>query len=131
MTLQENMTLQDYRCLFRDPAVPLGPEKLELRRLVLKQAEAHPDTFNMTEWELSAGCRTTRCIAGWAQFFARGQVNQQEGSSFVETDAIRLLGLTEEEFFDVDEADDLFHLADTPAVDRLRYLARDPEGTEQ
>lgn len=125
---------------FRDPAVPLAPEQLELRKRVLKQIEYDPESYDMGDWERIywersySPCRTTRCIAGWAQYLARGEVNMRgtarRGIPDVTWDAIRLLGLTAAEF-GTDDPDDrwfgpaagLFYLDDEAALGRLRELA--------
>ena len=126
--------------VFRDPGTPLTFAQRELRQLVLKQVEAHPDTFDMDEWERRGACGTTRCIAGWAQFFGRGRVSWRTSlptaddptdycldGPFVENDAVELLGLTEDEFYvhsDYCGDDDLFHLDDEEALERLREITR-------
>jgi len=89
--------------IFRDPATPLSLEQRELRKQVYKQIDADPDTFDMSSWESSvdvtgARCGTTRCVAGWAQFFARGEVFPHDAVS-VKQDAITLLGLTHDEYY--------------------------------
>lgn len=124
--------------VFRDPSVPLGFEQLALRRQTYKQITAHPDTFNMSDWEQvfydlghvldENSCRTTRCIAGWGQFLARGEVTMASFTRpVVEVDAVALFGLTEEEYYGPgnehgDEDFALFYLPDDPAVERLREL---------
>lgn len=131
--------------IFRDPAVPLGSDELERRRQVYKQAVAHPDTFDMRDWETVAydlrdwpggtpSCRTTRCIAGWAQFFARGEVNSDDIlQPDVAADAVTVLALTEDEYFgpvNIDEDYALFYLPDDVALARLRELCYFGPGDE-
>jgi hypothetical protein len=111
---------------FRDPSVPLAPDQLELRRLVLKEIEAHPDTFDMDDWERAwrlryeGVCKTTRCLAGWAQYFARGAVNVNGVGTDV--DAAGLLGLTEKEYYEGTN-DGLFYTTEAFALVRMRQLA--------
>ena len=125
---------------YRDPEVPLAPEQLELRKRVLKEIENDPAAFSMSSWEANYHsfnlrtraydvCTTTRCIAGWAQFLARGRCTADDdgvSSEDLENDAIALLGLTEAEFDPPgnDQADDqLFYMNDDDALARLRELA--------
>lgn len=115
------------RSPFRDPLVPLAPEQLELRRLVLKQVDTHPDTFDMDNWEEEeyvgeTACKTTRCIAGWAQYFARGAVIYACDDRDVEVDGIKLLGLTRDEYA-VWGSKGLFYASNAAALERLRTLA--------
>jgi hypothetical protein len=121
---------------FRDPAVPLSPAQLELRVLVYEQALRDPGSFDMRDWERTpwslrwseSRCKTTRCVAGWAQFIRRGKVyedgNEELGIPPVDADATGLLGLTEDEYGgDAYGADGLFYLDDEDALERLRELA--------
>ena len=101
--------------LFRDRHTDLTEGQLELRKRVLHQVETEPETFCMLDWEIGGGCRTTRCIAGWAQFLARGEV-----TGTVEDDAIGLLGLTEAEYNPRGENCALFYLSNADALTRLR-----------
>jgi hypothetical protein len=123
--------------VFRDPAVPLSPEQLEMRKLVLKQALSSPETFWMGTWEATSMsgrfrpedgyCGTTRCVAGWAQFFARGAVYKDGDAGLgihrTGVDAVRLLGLTEREFYPNPDDAGLFYICEEEAVRRLRELA--------
>ena len=128
---------------FRPAATPLTPEQLELRKLVYKQASNHPGTFAMGWWEVhytadgkttwpntprEEVCNTTRCIAGWAQFLARGKVSEHN----VEYDAIRLLGISRAEWRMTGgtceehagaDVTGLFYATDTEALEALRKLA--------
>ena len=118
--------------LFRDRHTDLTEGQLLLRKQVLHQVETEPETFCMLDWEIGGGCRTTRCIAGWAQFLARGRCTVDDdgvSSKDVQDDAIALLGLTEAEFDPPgnNEADEqLFYLNDEDALTRLRQLCEDP-----
>lgn len=99
---------------FRDPFVPLSPEQAEYRRLVLKQVDTDPASFNMLWWERNqktyidlgyteeqaAACGTTRCLAGWAEYFANGEIGDSHWSDQDHAQAgIDILGLTEEEYY--------------------------------
>jgi hypothetical protein len=128
---------------FRDPSVPVTPEQLAMRKRVYQQVKQHPETFYMGCWEDIAReirgvqCNTTRCIGGWAQFFARGHVYQTadpyRAIPVVEEDAVVLMGLSEEEYGAavLDDDDGLFYLDDAEAVERLRILADEPEDSEE
>lgn len=126
------MEEDELRLAFRNPAVPLSPGQLKLRQQVLEQVEKHPDTFNMSDWEYTdTTCSTTRCVAGWAQYLARGKVTfgakdhrpERRGPQ-VELDAVGLLGLTEEEYYQRDH-DGLFYTSDSWALPWLRELAEE------
>jgi hypothetical protein len=124
---------------FRDPYVPLAPEQLELRKLTLKQIETDPDGFDMSQWEKQhfnmppfPFCRTTRCVAGWAQFLARGAVyeygvyeNSRQIIPPVDRDAIVLLGLTMVEYGsdDLEGTCGLFFMPGSEVLERMRELA--------
>jgi hypothetical protein len=121
--------------MFREPSTPLEPEQMAMRKQVLEQIELYPHSFDMTDWEFipeeyadPKTCHTTRCMAGWAQYFARGEVfefgNFVLGIPPVYEDAILLMGFTEAEFgYDPDHDENgLFYLSDTEAVQRLRQL---------
>jgi hypothetical protein len=113
---------------YRDPAVPLTEDQLLLRKKVLHQVETEPETFYMGDWEREGSCGTTRCIAGWAQFLARGQVcyfGNEQGLPDVEEDAIELLGLTENEYAgDPAAGSGLFYTSNDEALQQLRELAK-------
>ena len=114
--------------VFRNPDVPLTAEQAELRRLVLKQIETHPDTFWMGEWEYSDSiCGTTRCIDGWAQYLTHGKIEVIRDSNEVEVTGVRLLGLTEEEYYGGrprgSVVSGLFYLSDKRALQEMRRLA--------
>jgi hypothetical protein len=121
---------------FRDPSVPLTLEQLTLRKQVYKQISTDPETFFMNTWErlrsTGGACKTTRCVAGWAQFFVRGAVYEEGSEPLgippVDTDAIILLGLTEDEYDSIgcgyfDEG--LFYLDEDAALERMRQLAQE------
>lgn len=113
---------------FRPADVPLTAEQAELRRLVHKQVRTHPDTFDMEDWEFTLyplvrfpwdTCRTTRCIAGWAQYLARGRVS----SGTVVEDAVRLLGITKAEWEGREGDEELFWDDNGPRIlERLDAL---------
>lgn len=123
--------------MYRDPSTPLTTAQAMMRKKVYDQISNHPDEFDMAWWsrtntfvnpemEIEA-CGTTRCVAGWAQFFAKGEVDTYN----VKTDAIELMGLTREEYFDHDEEGyldvntALFHVNDSKAVAWMKRLAED------
>jgi hypothetical protein len=124
---------------FRDPAVPLTPDQLHLRKLAYKTIVADPEGFDISDWERHykhhIGCRTTRCIAGWGQYLARGAVyaygfscpGEPDYIPEVVEDAIALFGLTAVEYgSDLTDDDDdggLFYLPAPLALARLRELA--------
>jgi hypothetical protein len=123
--------------VFRDPSVPVTPEQMALRKRVYRQVKRHPETFYMGSWEEippanGTECNTTRCIGGWAQFFARGHVYQTADPArnipVVEEDAVILMGLSEEEYgcSDLNDDEGLFYLDDDEAVERMRVLAGEP-----
>lgn len=123
--LEEAREADRARVPFRMPWEPLTAEHLEARRQVLKQAENEPDSFAMGSWEdadavTKTGCTTTRCMAGWAQFFLRGEVDLWS----VERDAVRAMGLSEAEYYgdDTPWPGPLFYMSDESALDRLRRL---------
>jgi hypothetical protein len=104
----------------------------ELRALVLKQVENHPETFGMWTWiggncevreksngELLAGlqptttCGTTLCIAGYAQLFVDGKL----------TDNVMERA---EALLDLDEGQsNLFFLSNQGALEKLRDLVHE------
>ncbi len=115
---------------FRDPGTPLTPEQAELRRLVLKQVEADPAAFSMRDWESVqfrdfSGCGTTRCLEGWAEFFAYGEVDGIQSNSIHSATGVSLLGLTKDEYFGdgVPSGDRrLFFVGDAEALRRMREI---------
>ncbi len=116
--------------LFRNPAVPLTEDQIHLRKLTFKTIVAFPDDFCMNDWERKfeggGQCRTTRCIAGWAQYLARGAVYEHgditQGIPPVDEDAIELLGITVDEYGS-DDVNDVNDEDDDKAVERMRLLA--------
>lgn len=105
------------RLRYRDPGCPVSPRAMELRRQVLKQARTHPGTLFMGAWEVMEGCRTTRCIAGWAQYFGDGEV-----TTLVLSRAIELLELSYAEFVLQEEGTLLFYAHSALAVSRLEAI---------
>jgi hypothetical protein len=107
---------------FRDPETPLTPEQRELRKAILKQIENDPVTFSMDSWEKSPfypTCKTTRCIEGWAEFIANGEViDGSDGDR--EQMGIELLGLTRDEYHIPTE---LFYDNEESALERMREIA--------
>jgi hypothetical protein len=108
--------------LFRPEGEPLTEAQRELRWQVLKQISNEPETLDMAAWEEKGRCGTTRCIAGWAQFIVRGEVRRL----YIKHDAIRLLGLTMDEYYGHGEAGGLFYLDDAAALARMQELASAP-----
>lgn len=117
-------------CNFRDPDAPLTVEQSDMRKRVNKTIHDERDAFDMGTWEKNlrydretgkplTDCKTTRCVAGWAQFYARGKVYIDT----VEQAAITALGLTREEFGGHELTSQLFYLRDDDALDRMEALA--------
>jgi hypothetical protein len=85
----------------------------ELGRLVLKQAAAFPETFNMGSFYYEGQCGTTACLAGWALLLDGYELRSAACSPMpgfyradgtfvwdIELEALNLLGLAAEEYFD-------------------------------
>lgn len=128
------MYLEHTYGLFREPGTPLSEDAKLLRKRVLAQIEDEPSSFDMRTWEstldllgMDGSCHTTRCLAGWATFFADGKVPRS--ADVITPRAIELLELTMEEyggkvvngnpFF----ATPLFVTWDEDALERMRVLA--------
>jgi len=120
---------------FRNPATPLTDEQRFFRRETLAEIEANPELFDMYDWsrtrKTADGCRTTRCVAGWAQFLRRGRVYPDGGLTAdlrrvppADEDAVLLMGLTEDEFYNGSRVNQgLWFTHESDALDRLRKLA--------
>lgn len=118
---------------FRDRNTPLTLEQSEMRKMVHKQITYDPGSLDMSAWEFipqawvselarmtDVACGTTRCVAGWAQYLARGYVDR----GTVMQDAVRALGLTWAEYRGGDPATvGLFHTYNADAVKRMAWLA--------
>lgn len=111
-------------------------ENKELGRLILKQADAFPETFDMFEWIIFHPCHTSACICGHAMLlsgYTFGEVPGIEGvrwyrpdGSLVadeEEEGIALLGLTEDDYQGPGER--LFYDNDENAIARLTRLVRE------
>ncbi len=126
--------------MFRQPSTPLTAAQAMMRKKVYDQISKHPDQFDMGWWESpfmrfkvfgdqlveENTCGTTRCVAGWAQFMAKGEVD----SYTVVEDAIREMGLTKEEYYgtaegQIDYSVKLFHVNDSDAVAWLKRLVEE------
>ena len=140
MTYEEDYMTRDAELLqasFRKPGVAVTPEQMLVRKQTYEQVTEQPKTFAMTSWEneqagaIDAGgsgpsCRTTRCLAGWAQYLVRGVVIQHIGfEDDVNYDAIRVMGLSEEEYYRYGRGG-LFFTGDQEAVRWLAELAQIP-----
>jgi hypothetical protein len=85
------------------PAVPpaYGPPTAAV---VLNIVETFPDLHNQEGWEEGSNCKTTRCVAGWAQWLHQGRVNTVDVEHF----GAQALGLDEYDaarlFYDTDNA---------------------------
>lgn len=73
--------------------------------------------------EYAPVCKTTLCVAGWAQWLHEGTVNEDDtrDGTDVETKAAEYLGIK------AFEANRLFYSGDAAAVAALEYLARGEE----
>lgn len=112
---------------FRDPAVPLSEAARELRRLVDKQVSSDPESLGMLFWEVRMGtspCGTTRCLAGWAQFYGDGHVSR-DGEE-VQARAVALLELTQDEYLGEGERKVplFFQFSGDKARERMHALAQ-------
>lgn len=116
---------------YRDPSTPLTIEQSEIRKMVYKQISGQPETFNMSTWfyvpqpfvvEMARvhgeACHTTRCVAGWAQFYAHGKSTLIN----VDQDAITAMGLTWDEYSYGCEFG-LFYSPDRIALAAMKRLA--------
>lgn len=116
---------------FRDPGTPLTEDQLLMRKRVLHQAEAEPETFAMAAYQgRNASCGTTRCIAGWAVYLTRGYWYKRGACEDLEDKkqlAVDVLGLTQEEYgndvLDREGPYELFYVDDDEGLARLRALA--------
>jgi hypothetical protein len=124
---------------FRDENVPLTEDQKLNRKQILTQITSQPETFNMDVWDTFAFpyelpqdnyCGTTRCVAGWALFFAEIPIrdlmvkaNVLATDMNITREAVRAMGLTQEEYYRGSSAG-LFHLySDEDAVEQLHELA--------
>ena len=110
---------------YRDESMPVTPAQMRVRRRVYKQITVEPETLDMGDWEMQyddleeRGCYTTRCIGGWAQFFAKGYVD----SKTVEQDAVDAMGLSYADAMGVGARySSLFYTDAEAAVRRMRKL---------
>lgn len=116
---------------FRDPSVPLTEDQLLMRKRVLHQIEAEPETFAMITYQgRNARCGTTRCIAGWAVYLTRGYWYKEGLRESLEEKkqlAVDVLGLTQAEYgADVRDSEgpyELFYVDNGEGLARLRALA--------
>lgn len=111
-------------------------ENLELAKLVLKQIDNEPSSFDMRTWGEKSGCGTTACIAGWAMIFSGYQIKNSEYISpdndyiaSYEDEGRKLLGLTGEEFSTPEG--DLFYLPGATALRNLRRLIANEEARRE
>jgi hypothetical protein len=85
------------------PAVPpaYGPPTAAV---ILNIIQSFPRLHDQNGWEESNGCKTTRCVAGWAQWLHQGAVNTVDVEQF----GAQALGLGENDaarlFYDTDNA---------------------------
>ena len=81
--------------------------------------------------EEAAACGTTRCLAGWAQYFANGEIGGSHWSDKDHAQAgIDILGLTEEEYYGSARPGDtgLFFTMDGAAARRFREIVENSCG---
>lgn len=93
----------------------------ERAQQVLEQVTDDPASLDMSNWEYQFSCATTRCIAGWTQYFEIGYVDIDSDAlapEFVSNHAQRLLGLSNE------DAGHLFHTNPSMAIAGLQYIAQ-------
>jgi hypothetical protein len=108
-------------------------ENIELGRLIVKQAETHPGSFNMLTWCYQSPCGTAACIAGHALLLCGYEFSgdcdavftSPDGERFVNgqiaREAQRVLGMTDYERWD---GADIFY--DFPGgLARLKELTGD------
>lgn len=100
---------------------------------IYDQISQHPETHDQMSFEKSSYCGTTRCVAGWAIYFAynnasiydvdRLNYRNKPGLSSTSSIAADILGLTS------DQAHDLFYESlDHEAVEKcLRYATKGDE----
>lgn len=113
--------------IWRDERTPLTIEQSAARKQVYKQISTDPESFSMRQWERvpvieieGPWCATTRCVAGWAQYYAHGYVDVAS----VDQDAVTALGLTWGEYISGDlRAMGLFHCPDKTALAAMKRLA--------
>jgi hypothetical protein len=116
-------------------------ENIELAKLILKQIDAFPESFDMNSWVAVSPCGTVACIAGHAMLlsgYSWGKTLHPGGyyiSRFTrpdgtvvddnQTEGQKLLGLADDEYFTEYAGDPmgLFWLENDEAVARLRSLA--------
>lgn len=91
----------------------------ELARQIWDHLNEHPDEHNQHSWiSGNEKCGTTRCIAGWAVFFAFGRDIRLSTDGYFEMGG-QLLGLDE------DEACHLFlGTGNRAAMEALQYIAK-------
>jgi hypothetical protein len=120
---------------FRDPATPLTPKQIKVRKATARQVIENPLSFDMNDWEIQdeswgdneTMCYTTRCAAGWALYFHRGRVQSDDGlihSAEVEEEGIRALGLTEKEYYEArgETCNPLFYDNNSDVLPRVAAL---------
>lgn len=80
-------------------------ENIELGKLVIKQVEAFPETFDMNVWAWDRpSCGTTACLAGWTLLVSGWQVCKVKRLMHGHTSA--------EEYVFIDPADDTHYFGD-------------------
>jgi hypothetical protein len=107
---------------FRSEDTPLTEAQICLRSRVLEHIENYPESFDMADWEntVAASCKTTRCIAGWAEFLSRGSVMADVMAQEHDKAGIELLGLTISEYRESGKF--LFYTTNEEALERMRDL---------
>ncbi len=94
---------------------PINPPAVgrETIQAIYNQITEHPETHDQSMWEDRYGCKTVRCIAGWAEYFHRGHVTLGGDSAF----ARQVLEIS------FRDAENLFlHSSDSQAVAALEML---------
>lgn len=119
---------------FRNPDEPLTEDQRLVRKQIFEQVVNLPESFSMSFWDAKLyhpqeDCGTTRCVAGWAIHFSGIDILEIctlqdltiHGSDKIVEHAIKVMGLTREEYTDGEAR--LFYTTAADAIERLGNLA--------